>query len=217
MQQKLNLKEIERQAFRSTFFQDGLVDMLLGLIFMMMAFVAWLETRGLVENGGLAVYFALLITIVVGWWGVRRWVAAPRLGHARFGRRRKRRLFNTNLVVTGSVLVGAVLAVLAGTTGFKDETPILAIFAANIMIVFSLTAYALDFNRLYFYAPLFAASLPVGELLWRHDGLARPVYILFVTGGLVAGIGLVLFVRFVRGYAPPSQDDYAEVMNNGSA
>ena len=84
--------------------------------------------------------------------------------------------------------------------GGKTGIPVAGvIFGVQSLIVFSLAAYFMDFTRLYFYAFLFAVSLPVTFWLKKNDVLTYPsLYVFSLTAGPMLVIGWILFVRFLR-------------------
>jgi hypothetical protein len=195
MSQPIDLKELERRAFRSTF-QDGLWDIYLGLLFLAFGFGPIYEWLGFSETTqDLCHLVYVIVTFMIFLLG-KRYITVPRLGWVKFGPARKRKIIKTRLVLAVSVLLGLILWALFASGNPIGLPLVLVIFSANILIVMGAMAYFLDFERLYIYAVAWALSLPVGELL----DLKEETAVFWVTAGSVVVMGIVLFMRFLRDY-----------------
>jgi hypothetical protein len=206
MSQQIDLKERERQAFRSTF-QDGLWDIYLGLLFLAFGFAPIYNWLGMSEAEDMVFHLVYVLVIFLILWLGKRYITVPRLGLVKFGPARRRRIIETRVVLTGSVLLGLAVYVLFATGNKLDLDLILLVFGANILIVFGAMAYFLDFDRLYIYAVLYALSLPGGPLLENHAGLPDAGNTFFLSAGLTLIVGIVLFVRFLRDYPLPPDEE----------
>jgi hypothetical protein len=205
MSQRLDLKALERRAFRSTF-QDGLWDIWLGLVFLMFAVSPLLEEAGVSRTTTMILWIGVDVVAFLILWLGKKYVTIPRLGLVRFGLQRQAKLRRLRLVLAVSGLV-VLIATLALNAGEKPgEAVVLGAFAAIIIAVFGLMAYSMDFDRLYVYAVALALSLPVGEVLREHAGLPDAGYAYFVTAGLIIAIGIIHFTRFLRDYPLPAQE-----------
>jgi hypothetical protein len=205
MSQHLDLKALERRAFRSTF-QDGLWDIWLGLVFLMFAVSPLLEEAGVSRTTTMILWIGVDVVAFLILWLGKKYVTIPRLGLVRFGLQRQAKLRRLRLVLAVSGLV-VLIATLALNAGEKPgEAVVLGAFAAIIIAVFGLMAYSMDFDRLYVYAVSLALSLPVGEVLREHAGLPDAGYAYFVTAGLIIAIGIIHFTRFLRDYPLPAQE-----------
>lgn len=200
--QSFDLKAIERRAFRATF-QDGLWDIYLGLVFVAFGLGPVLRhTAGLSERSAMIVHIGILAVALIMLIGGKKYITMPRLGCVRFGPARKRKLSRARIVLALSVVTGMIA--LVGVTG--DDlglTGLAILFAVNILVVLGALAYFMDFNRLFYYAVLWAISFPLGLLLEEHAGLGAAPTVFLVTGGLAVVVGGVYFARFLRDYALP--------------
>jgi hypothetical protein len=218
MSQNINLKEIERKAFRSTF-QDGLWDIFLGLLLLNMGMgtlmgailddtsvpVLWIMI-------GLLTFAALALLI---FWAGKKFITTPRMGLVKFGPQRKAKMKNLRAVLFLSVLLTVIMLILGlaaagnGLPGWVAAIPIpLYVWPVQTIIVFGLGAYFLDVTRFYAYGVLYGLPLPVGMLLVKNTGLTglSSMAITFgVPAGLMVLIGVVLFIRFLRKYPIPTQ------------
>ena len=187
MSQSIDLKQIERKAYTS-FFRDGLWDIFLGLLLLAMGIHTLANQT--------AVYVALVAFAVAVPWVGRRIITTPRLGHVKYGPARKSRLKTVTVALSISALSGvALLAVIAAGT----DVPAIVIGAcAGVMflVVFSLMAYYMDFDRLYLYGLLFSTSFAVALML---DDPA-PTIAFLISAGIALLIGAVVLSRFLLNY-----------------
>jgi hypothetical protein len=205
MAQKINLKEIERKAWRY-FYQDGLWDIFWGLLLLAMAISALLADIGTSEPLQYGVLIALevlaILVLLVG----KRLITVPRMGRAKFGPKRRRRLSKVSVILAISVLVGMVFF-LAGqaVTGNLSKGMILefilpAGWVVNCLLVFSLMAYFLDFSRLYLIGVLYAVAVPL-DVVQRELSSIDLTFVAFgVPAAVILLMGAVVFVRFLRKY-----------------
>ena len=209
MSETLSLKQLEQKAYRS-FFKDGLWDISLGTLLLALAVGTAISRLGITDLHviTLSLYLVATAVLVVG----KRYITVPRLGAVRFGSARKARLSVSALILVGSALFGLVLFLLFSdrlVPGWLSGRMIgLIVFGLNALIVFSLLAHFLDFSRLYGYAVLWALAFPASEAVAAHTPLSGAFAFLFTIGGFSAvmlGIGIVLLVRFLRGYPIATQ------------
>ena len=98
MSEKLNLKELERKAWRS-FFDDGLWDIYLGLLLALMGVSAFMGRMELSEVTHMGIYIGLLIIIMLLMWAAKRFITVPRIGRVKFGAERQKRRIKRSLVL----------------------------------------------------------------------------------------------------------------------
>jgi hypothetical protein len=212
MSAQLNLKEIERKAFRSTY-EDGLWDIYFGLIVICMSIFIYRPAGGYSPMNIMMALMAMSLAYGVFWAG-KKYITVPRMGQVRFGaiRRQKR----TTLTIFLGVVVLIQLLVLgltafgwlnpearAGVNGFLKSRDLMDLTVALIGSLFvvvgmSLTALFSDFPRGYFIAAMMA--LAVFLMIY----LNQPVYPILI-GVLIAVPGVVLFIRFLRKYTKPGE------------
>ena len=211
MQQNINLKELERKAWRS-FFQDGLWDVYLGLMLMAMAVGALISDVGGSKGLQYMVYFILLALAMLGLWAGKRFVTVPRLGRVKFGPKGKARRKRVMTLLVFSVGVGAVLFVLTWlfTKGNFQGLPLRhivpVVWIANALIVFGLGAYFLEFERLYLVGLMYALAVPLDEALTALLHLDLTFLAFGLPAAVILVTGLVVFVRFLRAYPLPREE-----------
>jgi hypothetical protein len=214
----MDLKQLERRAWRSSF-QDGLLDIYLGLLLVLLSIPALLPgifTSELREYAGY-VGFAL-VAFVVYWWA-KRYVSGPRMGRARFRATRKARQTRAKVVYGVSALGGAMLLLLAlawrsGAPG--GGSPWLGspeLFALGIgfwmMLVFGVGSYLLDFGRGYLIGALYALAFG-GAILLDQPG------VFLICGVILVFVGLIVFVRFLQTHPKPAELESGAGMGDAS-
>ncbi len=213
----MSLKEAEKRAFKSTH-QDGLWDMYLGAIFLAFGLGPLLRNEGgLDETSSMVAHLVYVFGLLAIWILAKKRITTPRIGLVKFGAERKRKLFSLRIILTLSCGLGVAIWALFASDNPLDLTLVLGLFSVNILVVLGLMAYFMEFERLYGYAVLWAASLPLGELLKSKSGLGDAGYVYLVTGSLPIIIGAWLFVRFLRDYPLPPNDRESMGLVNGEA
>jgi hypothetical protein len=207
MSTELNLKEIERKAFRSTY-QDGLWDLYMGLIVMGMSIFIYHPASGYSPWN-----IILMLLVFVAAQGLffagKKYITVPRMGQVRFGAIRKRKARTLAIILGVFVLlqVGMVGITALGWAHPETLEPVnrflqgggstLPVVAAigSLMVGTSMivSAYFSDFPRGYYIAIMMA--LAVFLMIY----LNKPVYSILI-GGLILLPGLVLFIRFLKAY-----------------
>jgi hypothetical protein len=217
MSQNINLKELERKAWTS-YFQDGLWDIYLGLLLLAMAIGALLSDIGVPEAWDMTVYATLMVLSMLVLWAGKKFITVPRMGRVKFGPKRKARLNWVRVVLFLSVLVGAgvFLAGLAMRINRPEWLNAAFFFPAawvvNAMVVFSLGAYFLDFSRLYLIGVLYALPVPLDIMFHELAGIDLTFFAFAVPAAVILIVGLVMFVRFLRDY--PVVPEEASYGNN---
>ena len=208
MSTQLDLKQIERRAFRSTY-QDGLWDLYFGLIVVCMSIFVYRPVTGYSPLNIILAMSAMAVAYVLFWVG-KKFIILPRMGQVQFGAQRKKRRLTLIIVLSVVVLIQVVLVSLqllawanpevgARFSSLILDRNVMDLIVASIgaLIVgpsMILVAYFRDFPRGYFIAVMIA--LAVFLMLY----LNRPVYPI-IFEALIALPGLVLFLRFQQKYS----------------
>jgi len=203
MSEKLNLKQIERKAWRSVF-QDGLWDIYLGLLLLLMGSSLLLDQLPIGEAARLGIYLGLMAVCLVGMWLAKTYITIPRTGRAQFGPARQIRRKKVGIILACFVLLGVVVWMVASVVqggfaeGLQWKVIFPVIYVVNTIVVFGLGAYFLDFERLYLIGVMYALPIilkEIGEEVW---GIPFGYWAFAIPGLIVVVIGLVLLVRFIR-------------------
>lgn len=213
MSQNLDLKAIERKAFRS-FHQDGLWDIYLGgLLLVLSLFFAIPESgEGELTYMGLAL---LGVAIVFAFFQLgKKYITAPRMGQVKFGPERQKRKMTLAWIMGAFVLVTLGLNLytlyvwnasssahpvdlnLAPSMGRVVVSSIAALIAGLSTIVIS---YFKEFTRGYYIALLIGCGFFFTLLL---DSTVPMI----AAGALILLPGLVIFVNFLRQHPLPPRE-----------
>ena len=193
MNSPLNLKELERKAFRS-FYQDGIWDIFFGLMmFAMYAFTFFNQF----ENKALRVLVLLLLELSAVFFLIygKKLITAPRLGNVNFSKERTKRLGKIILVNAVSLIFLATIAHLRNSnpelfSGASSDTISSVGMGVWIAFITSVMAYFLDFDRLYIYALVYGSAFAMVLLF--------DLPILFLVASLLILIpGAIIFTRFL--------------------
>jgi hypothetical protein len=207
MTTQLNLKEIERKAFRSTY-QDGLLDLQYGLMIVGMSIFVYRPASGYSVMNIILLLGTFVLVNLLFWLG-KRVITLPRMGQVKFGETRKKR--NRTMIIVLLCFVALQVALLAFTVlgwldpqvaqkvniYLKDRNIMDLIVALTGALIVScgmlLVAYFSDFPRGYYIAIMM--SLAVFLMLYIN----RPLYPILI-GTLILIPGIVLLVRFLKTY-----------------
>jgi hypothetical protein len=206
MNEKINLKDLQRKAWRSMF-QDGLWDIFLGLLLFNMAFGTLLDETTISHGLRIGIYIGVEVLAVLLMFLGKRYITMPRMGTATFGQYGKVKRNRVQLLLFGSFLLGLIAWLVfsgGGDTGVAGISRAYfgAIFwVVNMLVVFGLAGYFLDFSRLYLIGFLYAVSIPLDIFIrktWQTDVFA--FYVFGIPALIILTIGVSLFVRFLRKY-----------------
>ena len=208
MSEQLNLKELERRAYRSTF-QDGLWDLYLAGLMASLGILGVIGLRNkeswIWMNGYIVLVGSVFVLFMLG----KRYITVPRLGFAKFGPARKRRRLVLVGILSASVLFNVILVLLtsgilkapAWLQSFSEEMTrrglmgiLVPVFAGLfVTIIMSLIAYFLEFYRGMYIALLFGLSIAIDMIF--------DLPIAMLVGAVVVAVpGLILLIRFIKQY-----------------
>ena len=210
MNKAIDLKALERKAFRSTF-QDGLWDLFVGLYVLSYAFVPFVPDPDKTDWGivvtGIPASVVGLIALYLG----KKYITAPRLGIVRFGAKRKASLWKLTAFLTGTAILGLGMFLLVNAGYVLRSGPFVAPFISGMVftIAFGIIGYIVDFRRLFLYGALFGFAPLAGRLLVIYAGVPYQGYpVSFgIAGGLILAIGFFLLWRFIRTNPLPAEED----------
>jgi hypothetical protein len=209
----IDLKQVERKAYRSTF-EGGLMDMLLVAIIASTGIYMYRPDSGYspINIIGMLLIFVVLQLL---YQGGKKYITQPRMGQVRFGSARKHRrktmaiilgvIILFQLVLVGLTSIGWLIPTLgdklfASIDGYSSERLMVAalgsLFVGPPMLVM---AYMIDFPRGYYIAVLMA--LAVFLMI-----LTNQMFYSLAIGAIIILPGLVLFIRFLRKYPLPQGD-----------
>ena len=214
MTEQLDLKALERRAWRSTY-EDGLTDIFLGLLLSQFGLGLWLAPK-FGEMGTLGVMFVYACALVVGLGVAKKRITRPRAGTARFGTERKVKQKKVAVVLSLSMLVGAVLfaVAIAGWVSLAGWILPASVFGINAIVVFGLLAYLNDVPRFALYGWLFAGAFPAWVLIDEIAGRQFRPIAPFAFSLVMVVTGVVMLVKFVRRYDAAQADSLSRAMSH---
>ncbi|MBI5936131.1 MAG: hypothetical protein HY867_20695 [Chloroflexi bacterium] len=210
MSQNLDLKALERKAFRSVH-QDGLWDIYLGGLLLVLSLFFAIPESGEGEPTFMAL--ALLgVTIVFAFFQLsKKYITVPRMGQVNFGAERQKRKITLAWIMGGFVLVTLAVLLfslyvwnadahidlsLAPSQGRVLVSTISALIAGLSTIVIS---YFKEFTRGYYIGLLMA--LGFFFTIWLDTTVP-----MIAAGALILLPGLVIFVNFLRQHPLPPRE-----------
>jgi hypothetical protein len=209
--QSMNFQDVEKRLIQLINFEDGLWDLLLGLIFMALA-VYPVTRRLLGPAWNLILFLAVMAVAVAGQQWARKRIAGPRMGRVRARRTPKLRMVLIALVLLVVVTLGLVILTstspgwlppLASGPGWLGTYAVDVVAMLLVVGVFSLMAYQFSVPRMYLYGFLIGAGNLASVILERTAGV-RFNLPLAIAAGIILLIGVERLIRFLRTY--PVQD-----------
>jgi hypothetical protein len=208
MSEEINLKELEKKAWRSTF-KDGIFEIYFGILHLSL-------TLGIVLDALLPIpYDSILIFSIIGCGLIffligKKYISQPRLGKVKFGRTRIARKAKTIAVLTVNFII--LLVILLVVPQLSVELPgylyglIMGLLFFTLPLCF--VAYFLQFKRLYLIAILVGLSYFLDEI-FRLMLIPEPFNSLLAFGivsMIIISIGIVVFIRFLKNYPLQKED-----------
>lgn len=210
-----SLRDVQKRTLHLTTYEDGLWDLLLGMIFMLLA--AYPVTRAsLGPAWNLVLFVGLMLLLVAIQPVIRRRVSTPRIGYVK---PRRTPALKWLLVATTALvaLTGGLVILTLASPGWLPNPPTgggpewLRSYAVEIIVLFLLAGlfsgmgYVFGVPRLYGYGWLLGSGNLVSAVLYQGapEGFNVP---LALAAGVILVIGLSLFLRFLRKYPVPTPD-----------
>lgn len=198
MTQNLNLKEIEKKVWTSTF-EDGISDIGIGLVLLVSTICQMFNDERFYLYP-LFIVPALFIIIA------KKYITVPRMGLVKFSRERNKKRYTLFLVMTISI----VFLLLLTTKGLLQQLPMTSLIVGAIVFIIPCSiAYFLNWDRMYIYAVLFTLSFALNEVTIANTGvIASGAYAWLISGMMITVVGVVYLVRFMKKYPLPGKEVY---------
>ena len=210
----IDLKQIERKAYRSTY-QDGLWDIYMGVVVVLMGFFLYHPESGYSAINIITMVLLLSLAYSLFWAG-KKYITLPRMGQVRFGPIRQRRKKTMAIILGVIVLIQFIFVGLTAVSRYYPQvggrlfgstdaglTIVAAIGSLFVGLPMLLMAYMNDFPRGYYIAVLM--SLAVFLMILTN----QPLYPA-VSGILIIIPGVVLLINFLKKYPLPRRDETHE-------
>ncbi|NLX09529.1 MAG: hypothetical protein GXY36_07720 [Chloroflexi bacterium] len=216
-----DLDQIERRTW-TRYAESGLTDLLLGAILFASSMAAVVLRTDLPAPWPLVVYFALAVPFLLVFLGLQRIIIVPRLGRIRPGPRAKARRNKANIVAFVSMGVTVLLALLTvgfqghGFDGSRSEVALARVaspivMTASILLFFGLTAYILDYHRMYLIGILYAVGIG-GIMLYVIEEFDAGIAAAAAAVAFILIMGTVTLVRWTHRHPIPAigEERYAQ-------
>lgn len=213
----MDLKALEKKVFKSNF-EDGLWDIYLGMLLLQISLSTFLYTLDIGPLWILLILVLFVGLVFAAFWAAKKYIIMPRMGVVNFSKERQKKKKKVSLILSLSVLFGVFvfgltmgLYWLAANDVTSDWVQYgwvipFGLFLVNAVVVFSLIGYYYDYSRAYLYGWFYGLAYPLNIALDELFGIRFPLFsLLFST--IMVGIGLVLFIRFMRTHPLIDQQD----------
>ncbi len=210
-----SLRDARRKNWQLMNYEDGLWDLLLGLIFMALAVYPVTRARfGPVAN--FTMFIGMMLLVVVVHHFLRRQVSTPRVGYVKAKRSRTTKLLLVVVILLVALTVALAVATLVGSAsspavsagpGVATGTShawaraylVEIIVMMAVVFLFSVMAFLFGVSRLYLYGWLLGGGNLASAIANRNapDRFNLP---LALSAGIILVIGAVLLVRFLHKY-----------------
>ena len=214
MSDQTNLNQVQKRIYQLTNFEDGFWDLLLGTIFMLLAFYP-LTREALGPEWNVALFLVALALLSGTQLALRTFVSRPRIGYVKGRRTPRLRLLLIFTLLMVLLTFGLLLATLLGP---GSEAPASTVatssqrgYAVELIVVlvtgglFTAMGYIFGVTRLYFYGWLIGLA-NLGSVYMTHTAGWSFNIPLAVLAGSIMLIGGVLLNRFLRKYPAQEQE-----------
>lgn len=210
-----SLRQIQQRIFQLTTFEDGLWDVLLGIIFMFLAiYPVTRQLLGPIWN--LVLFLSLMALAVAGQLVARHFVSEPRIGYAQPRRSPGLRLLLVITIVMVLVTFGLVLfTLLSPGSGTDPNAPLEPSSPRSYLVeflvllgmggLFSALGYLFGVRRLYFYGWMLGLANLASIYMTHNAGWIFQIP-LAIAAGIIMLIGFILLVRFLQKYSRPEKE-----------
>ena len=201
-----SLRSIETSVFRAAFLEDGLVDIILGL--MLLPYCLWIFTKTGVSTIALIVVYGVAYPLLM----YLKWrVTTRRVGIIKPGAARRRKLgwLVVLTILAVALTVGLVLASIEGSV-YEPLAGVPVVFWAFGLATIAaaiLVAWLLDMPRAILYGALVAVTIPADAILTKGT---TGVPLTLITVLVMVSIGCYKLAAFLKRYPVQLEDAGSE-------
>ncbi|MDH4212186.1 MAG: hypothetical protein OEV79_12145 [candidate division WOR-3 bacterium] len=211
-EQKIDLKKLERKVWTS-FYEDGIWDIYLGLLLSSIAIGAFCTDVGISEKYSIFGHVGILVFAILFLALGKRFITLPRIGTVVFGPRGRARLTKAQILLAISCVSGlaAFLLIVSTMGNATARQPVMGyivplFWIVNMLLLFSLAAYFLNYARLYIIGFLYAVAVPTDMILRQVLHIDLSVVAFGVPALIIICMGVVILTRFIRKYSNIEQE-----------
>jgi hypothetical protein len=204
MNEKIDLKKIEKQTYRFTF-TDGLTDMAYGSLLIFIA-IAPILREILYPSYILFLILPPALITILG----KVFITVPRIGIVKFNQNRTKSRNKIGLLIAILLPITVLMVVLTylGVYNIKVGGYIVPIGAGLfVLILLSVIAYVMDYPHFYLYAVSIGLGIPLATLLKPIFGDPLHYLISFgISGTLILLYGIITLIKFIKKYPIPHEE-----------
>lgn len=204
-----SLSEVQKRTVRLLSYEDGLWDLLLGVVFLLLAIYPITRAR-LGPAWNLVLFVGLLLLATAIFTALRRRISTPRLGYVQARVTPEKKLILAVTIALVALTAGLVLLTLVKPAWLGGPAPAVALsnvwsypveilVLLALIVLFSFMAHRFGVPRLYLYGWLLGGANLASVILYRGApvGFNGP---LAAAAGIILLIGATLLVRMLRRY-----------------
>ena len=210
-----DLRQVQKRIYQMMNFEDGLWDLLLGIIFMFLAIYP-ITREFLGPEWNIVLFLGAVLLLAVGQLALRYFISLPRIGYVRPRPSPKLRLLAIFTVIMVLLTFSLLLVTFLGpgseaapsataetATGRSYTVELITLLVIGLL--FSALGYFFGVSRLYFYGWLIGFANLASVYMTHNAGWSFNIP-LAVVGGVILIIGFLLLARFLRKYPMRTQE-----------
>ncbi|UCC11562.1 MAG: hypothetical protein JSW02_09450 [candidate division WOR-3 bacterium] len=204
--QDIDLKKLERKVWTS-FFEDGIWDIYLGLLLMALAVGAFFTDVGLTEQYSIFGHIGVVILAIFFLWLGKRLITLPRMGTVHFGPKGKARITKAQIILAISCFMGlaAFILVSSAISNVSARQQVMdfifpSFWVTTMLVVFSFAAYFLNYRRLYIIGILYAITIPSDKIMRQFLHIDLTVLAFGIPALAILIMGFIVLARFLKKY-----------------
>jgi len=170
MENKINLDKLETKVF-STTYQDGLLDMFLGIVLLQFAIGPLLTDIGFSDFAAAAAFIPVWLIALLLFFLIKRFITKPRIGTIKPGPVRKAKIVKANIILFVILFAGFLIGLLYEDFSQRINILFPLTFSMMILALASVSAYYFNIIRLYYYGILIAMAPLSGEIIEANTKL----------------------------------------------
>jgi hypothetical protein len=200
MENKINLKEIEKSAYTS-FLEDGLYELVFAYLLLIGMLSSTLREAGVSDLIRVSIYVPIMfLGILIIYFG-KKYITVPRLGTVKFGAERKKRIKKLGVFIFTIVVISVSIAVSAMTGHLNKNLPMSVIIPIILVLFFAIIAWYQDYPRFLIIGLLYAST----ELIYivaesKGIVLGRGALAYGVPGLIILTLGIHSLLKFLKKY-----------------
>jgi hypothetical protein len=209
------MRQVQKRIYQLSNFEDGLWDLLLGTIFILLAIYP-LTREALGPEWNIVLFLVGLGLLVAAQLALRHFISAPRIGHVRARRTPKLRLLLIFTIIM--VLLTFALLLITFLSPIEQAAPLATAesstergYAVELIVVlvmgvlFTAMGYIFGVSRLYFYGWLIGLANLASVYMTHNAGWTFNIPLAVLAGGIML-VGFLLLSRFLRKYPIRAQE-----------